>query len=213
MIAGGLYVDGSVFDNSCRPNAICVFNGPVMTVRALRDIDSEQEKITICYLEGGLMLPKGLRREYIREFGHFDCQCNVCIDPSYSDDARNEFVPLTPVLFRAMAEEKIDEVQKIFIKIFQLIQSVLGRYSKAWIEYMILFMEFNCDQIRKRGSFVADPKSIQIIIEWNEFRSSLQKTHGTDHPLYQVCLTFGKIICPNSLHITGNAENPDILKF
>lgn len=212
MVAGGLYVEAPVFDHSCRPNALCVFNGPVLTVRALRDIDTDKEKLTICYLEGTLMLSRAIRKEQLRKFGHFDCQCSVCIDPKYSDEPYVEFASLATRLFMALAEHNTDETNiGIFGRMFQLIQIVLGRYSKPWIETMLLFMEFTCQRIRKyKRPPLQDLSGIQSIIEYNELQSYLRKTHGTEHPLYKVCQQFGKIICPsNTLHITGNIENPE----
>lgn len=217
MIAGGLYIELSAFDHSCRPNAICVFDGPVVTVRALRDIDTEKGSITICYLEGVLMRPRESRRDHIRTFCHFDCQCEVCMDPSCSDDDRNEFLNLAVPLFEAMADENIDKVNNIFNRKFHLIQSVLGRYSKTWVEFMILYMEFKCDQRRKQDKRPALSNVSQTCVEdaneWKRFQLSLQTTHGTEHPLYEVGLQFGKIISPaDMLLMTGTAENPEIVK-
>lgn len=215
IIAGGLYIELSVFDNSCRPNAICVFNGPVMTVRALRDIDTEKERITVSYQEGCLMMPRAIRKEQLRKFGHFDCQCNVCMDPNYSDEAYVEFRAHFESLSKAIAEHNISDARKLFRKVFHLIQIVHGRYNKTWIEVMLLYMGFICEEIRRQKQPpLSDICTIENVIEYNEFQSYLRKTHGIEHPLYKVCLKFGEIICPpNTLHITGNSENPDFIRY
>lgn len=202
MIGGGLYVELSALDNSCNPNAICTFNGSVATVRAIRDIDTEKEKVTLCYLEGMLMRPGELRRTQIKTFCQFNCKCQVCKNPKSMDDARNEFTKLSVPLFRAITNEKVDEVYKIFNRKFELIQHVLGgRYNKTWIEFMILFMEFRCAQIRKLHQSASSTGSKTKEADgkvWNDLLLCLRKTHGTDHPLYEVCLQFGNVISPEA---------------
>lgn len=211
MIAGGLYVELSIFDHSCRPNAICVFDGPTVTVRALRDIDTETRSITICYLEGVLMRPRAARRNHIRTFCRFDCLCEVCVDQRLSDDERNEFLSLAVPLFSAITDENVDEVHSIFRRKFLLIRSVLGCYSKTWIEFMILYMEFKCDQISK-GNWCSFPgvgrSYVERAKECSEFQSYLRLTHGTEHPLYDVALQFEKIICRSD---TVNADDANEL--
>ena len=68
----GLYIEASVFDHDCVPNACASGDGLNLEIRALRNI-SPGEKITIDYLQD--VLPREERQTMLQERYFFKCQC------------------------------------------------------------------------------------------------------------------------------------------
>ena len=83
----GLFIEASVFNHSCRPNAARVFDGKHMQVRAMRRI-AVGEEITLQY--GSILYPKDHRQKHLKEGFHFVCNCMRCQE----DDAEEEAADL-----------------------------------------------------------------------------------------------------------------------
>ena len=73
--ASGLYIEGSVFDHCCQPNACASGEGLLLEIRALREI-SVGEEITIDYVQN--VLPKIQRQTSLKEKYFFICRCFRC---------------------------------------------------------------------------------------------------------------------------------------
>lgn len=82
-IGTGLYVEASVFDHSCLPNAAPVFDGTKLQVRALRHI-ADDEPVLINYLDA--KLPTSVRRKQLQEQYYFECNCDRCSSNNDIDD-------------------------------------------------------------------------------------------------------------------------------
>lgn len=76
-IGTGLYIGPSILDHSCTPNAVPVFEGTKLTVRAVEDIKCDStDKIQISYID-----VRELRWERIRQLEeqyYFTCNCTLC---------------------------------------------------------------------------------------------------------------------------------------
>ncbi|KAK3850333.1 hypothetical protein Pcinc_042958 [Petrolisthes cinctipes] len=76
----GVYLAGSVFDHSCRPNAFVTFNGPTLTCRALQSFtDFDISKVRISYLD--VMTSTEERVKELKRRYYFTCDCPGCHDP------------------------------------------------------------------------------------------------------------------------------------
>lgn len=75
-VGRGLYLEASVFDHSCKPNAIYSFAGIDVQVRANRLIDTDQEPIYINYLNANVSRKE--RRVYLQRQYYFMCRCELC---------------------------------------------------------------------------------------------------------------------------------------
>jgi len=71
----GLYLEASVLDHSCWPNATVVFDGKTADVRALEDI-SDFSQVRISYTDVKAL--RSVRREELRSQYYFDCDCPEC---------------------------------------------------------------------------------------------------------------------------------------
>ncbi|KAF9955140.1 hypothetical protein BGZ72_003985 [Mortierella alpina] len=76
-MAEGTFPIGALFNHSCRPNAIVMYEGQVQVVRALEDIAIGQEVCT-SYVDNGVQRQE--RRQLLKEKYYFDCHCPRCCD-------------------------------------------------------------------------------------------------------------------------------------
>ncbi|KAG0228498.1 hypothetical protein BGW42_002122 [Actinomortierella wolfii] len=75
-LAEGTFPIGALFNHSCRPNAIVMYEGQVQIVIALEDIPVGQEVCT-SYVDNGVQ--RAERRSLLLEKYYFDCQCPRCV--------------------------------------------------------------------------------------------------------------------------------------
>ncbi|XP_030642992.1 histone-lysine N-methyltransferase SMYD3 [Chanos chanos] len=71
----GLYPSMSLLNHDCQPNCVMVFEGKRLQLRAVRDIQP-QEELTISYTD--VLAPSTERRRQLQEQYHFFCQCQRC---------------------------------------------------------------------------------------------------------------------------------------
>ena len=78
---GGLFLEASRINHSCRPNAQHTWNAGLscITVHALHDIETSCE-ITISYTSG-VSLGYAERQRYLRDGFSFSCACELCSLP------------------------------------------------------------------------------------------------------------------------------------
>ncbi|KAF9975341.1 hypothetical protein BGZ73_001062 [Actinomortierella ambigua] len=74
-LAEGTFPIGALFNHSCRPNAIVMYEGQAQIVVALEDIPAGQEVCT-SYVDNGVQ--RAERRSLLKEKYYFDCQCPRC---------------------------------------------------------------------------------------------------------------------------------------
>ncbi|KAH7639915.1 hypothetical protein DERF_015997 [Dermatophagoides farinae] len=80
----GLYIEASVFDHSCMPNACAAGDGLALEIRALRPI-RPGDLIYLDYVQD--ILPKDQRIKHLEERYFFTCKCiGGCADNIDSDD-------------------------------------------------------------------------------------------------------------------------------
>ncbi|OQV25386.1 putative Histone-lysine N-methyltransferase ASHR1 [Hypsibius exemplaris] len=75
----GLYLNASVFDHSCRPNACQIFDGARIFIRATEDI-ADFSEVRISYIDR--FAPLKQRQDHIFEGYFFTCTCSSCSNPS-----------------------------------------------------------------------------------------------------------------------------------
>ncbi|KAG0240591.1 hypothetical protein B0O80DRAFT_502802 [Mortierella sp. GBAus27b] len=85
-MAEGTFPIGALFNHSCRPNAIVMYEGKVQIVRTLEDIEVGQEVCT-SYVDNGVQ--RAERRQLLQEKYYFECLCPRCEDtsPAQTGDA------------------------------------------------------------------------------------------------------------------------------
>ncbi|XP_075227931.1 SET and MYND domain containing, class 3 isoform X1 [Lycorma delicatula] len=92
-IAAGIYLGASIIDHSCEPNAVAVFEGTTLYIRALKDFQEpvDWSKVWISYIE--LLNDPVDRQEELQSTYYFLCQCTRCIDENETYLMRSMMCP------------------------------------------------------------------------------------------------------------------------
>lgn len=85
----GLYLDpySSLMNHSCDYNAIVVFDGDMMTVKAIKSI-AKDEQVFVSYIDTTYCVTT--RRRELKERYFFDCQCSKCVNELSSSGSLEE---------------------------------------------------------------------------------------------------------------------------
>ncbi|XP_068910338.1 histone-lysine N-methyltransferase SMYD3 isoform X2 [Tenebrio molitor] len=76
----GMYLGASVIDHSCNPNAVAIFEGPILHIRALKTLQYlDWSEIRISYIDV-LNTTKDRQKELEAAY-YFLCQCPRCLAP------------------------------------------------------------------------------------------------------------------------------------
>ncbi|CAG2066497.1 unnamed protein product, partial [Timema podura] len=89
-VGTGIYLGASIIDHSCDPNAVAVFQGTTIFIRALRDIPAlDWDKVTLGYHSKTMEIfisyidllnfPQERRKE-LQQTYYFLCECRRCND-------------------------------------------------------------------------------------------------------------------------------------
>lgn len=76
-IGEGTYPVASLFNHDCRPNAAILFDGALLMVKAIDDIEPGHE-ITVAYVD--IAHSRRVRKQTLKDKYYFDCQCDRCRD-------------------------------------------------------------------------------------------------------------------------------------
>ena len=75
-MGSGLYIETSIFDHSCEPNALHSFDGHKTTLTATHEIRNGEE-IMIMY-RNAIELPVDQRQKMFKQEYYFECCCRMC---------------------------------------------------------------------------------------------------------------------------------------
>lgn len=79
-IGVGIYLGASIIDHSCKPNAVAVFEGTTILIRALVDIPRlDWSQIHISYID--VLNTTMTRRSELQSTYYFLCECQKCKEP------------------------------------------------------------------------------------------------------------------------------------
>ena len=176
-IGTALYIQASVFDHSCVPNAAPVFNGINLQIRALKRINDDEE-ICINYID--LKMNRNTRHEKLMEQYYFECKCLKC---ETNSDAEIDYA-------------KVKDFDQQFDK---LISDGNDWYQAYHVGidtvplYKLIYGDFHPDLTVQLIRIVKVVLLIDDIIDRNEIISlitksekSLRITHGINHSLYKM---------------------------
>lgn len=91
----GLYLAASVFDHSCNPNSVIIFNGKELIARYIGDNQDQTESCNIKFEDlrisyTNLINKSKRRKDDLKEQYYFNCSCEMCFPKSI--DASNKTV-------------------------------------------------------------------------------------------------------------------------
>lgn len=104
-IGEGTFPIAALFNHSCRPNAVIMFEGAHASIHAIEDIQPGQE-VTISYVDAAHS--RSYRQKYLKEKYFFDCTCHRCLD--HHDE--NSYLSLVDTLL-GQEESDWDRAQQL----------------------------------------------------------------------------------------------------
>ncbi|KAF5299334.1 hypothetical protein FQA39_LY02507 [Lamprigera yunnana] len=76
----GIYLGASIIDHSCQPNAVAIFQGTLLNIRATETMPHlNWDKVFLSYTDT-LQKPEVRRKELMSNY-YFICRCPRCLDP------------------------------------------------------------------------------------------------------------------------------------
>ncbi|XP_970424.2 histone-lysine N-methyltransferase SMYD3 isoform X1 [Tribolium castaneum] len=79
-IGTGMYLGASVIDHSCSPNAVAIFDGPILSIRALQTFQYlDWSQIKISYID--ILNTTKDRQSELEAAYYFLCKCPKCLEP------------------------------------------------------------------------------------------------------------------------------------
>ena len=168
----GLYLPQTVIGHSCVPNAFGSFIGTIHTIRAIREIDTDREKVTIAYVDN--KAPRHDRQFKLRTFFYIECVCKLCTDRDLEDEleeANEIYAELRDIDDMTLLERKM-------VILHRKLQSIYGDYNSKSIHCLHNLVKFNCDHIGENGK---QPK----VVYWQELKNFIRVLYGEEHPIFK----------------------------
>lgn len=191
-IGSGLYIEGSAFNHSCRPNATTVWNGLHMEIRAIRNIPSGDE-ITTNYVD--IKKSRTDRQLELQDHYYFTCACERCQQPQERDlwpeiSSLNERMDELICMKTEDEEAKFREVYLLAIRTLPLYQEIYGDFHPDLTIQMMRCVKAraNMKQVPEEYLVAGSEHSIVFLIQ--KLRRCLQVTHSEDHPIFREFRSF-----------------------
>lgn len=109
-IGRAVYLLASQFDHSCVPNAITVFFGSSIEVRAIQEVNTEKQEIFVSYLN--VMEKVEKRQEHLARGYYFKCLCERCVSELKDKEKLTAIDPIETVKPKENETEPIKDDKK-----------------------------------------------------------------------------------------------------
>ncbi|CAG5088126.1 Oidioi.mRNA.OKI2018_I69.PAR.g11739.t1.cds [Oikopleura dioica] len=185
-IGSALYLDQSLLNHSCKPNAFPVFNGTNLIIKALEKI-APGEEIKIAYTDTKAVTAD--RREYLNSIYRFICACPGCTNGHEADSKKlednkgNVMKPSTPLW--QSAETMISDMEEFKTK---KEWTLMNEAAKGWLArkmfpeeniYWIRLQEYAFDAgIETQDWSLCLSTGASLIISYKELYGSMHPTLG-----------------------------------
>lgn len=180
----GLYIETSIFDHSCVPNAAPVFNGSQIQVRAIKHILAD-EPVTINYVD--CKESRSSRQTKLYDHYYFTCQCSRCTkeanegeDTSICSEIASldkQYDDLVSPPSQNTSDIPWNECYMLLIKTLPFYEHIYGEFHP---DFTVQLMR--CLKVRSNIDFVDGSDSLTFLV--NKLSQAIHITHGKDHPLY-----------------------------
>lgn len=183
ILGVGLYIQISCLDHSCRPNCAAVFEGVRMQVRAINNINTQQQTILIHYVD--LKEEKESRREKLRRRYYFDCNCERC-DSRFDDEINFECLKELDNLQNQLTIEglKWREVFLLGLKSLPLYTKIFGDYHPVLtVQQMRILQALAFSNLLSEEDMETNNRHQKQITE--RCLEAIAVTHGLNHSIFQ----------------------------
>lgn len=183
----GLYIEGSVFDRSCQPNAFHYFEDIELRVKAMKSI--EDEPVFIHYVD--LLNDKATRKSILFDLYFFDCQCLRC-DSNFDDNVEYKKLIDWENSFANQSKNSLQTL-KTALEILKIQEEIFSGYHRSLTNLMVFIIDlwFQLKIKYNEAKLNKIAKNIGVDFSIEKIRKSLLITHGHEHEVYN---EFEKII-------------------
>lgn len=178
-IGSAIYIEASIFNHSCQPNATTVWDGLKLEIRAIKPIPAGQE---ICTNYIDIKKPRTERQEQLKNLYYFDCKCQRCESGEEGGILWTQVNTLNErmddIIFdETLSKDKFRDVYILGIQTLPLYEKVYGEYHPDMTIQLMRIMKAraNFDHTDDSAAFIG-----------NKLRSALEVTHGKHHSLYKM---------------------------
>ena len=176
QIGSGLYIEASIFDHSCLPNAGRIFHGPRMQVRATKRIAS-QEAIYVDYIP--IVQVRSVRQEYLLSNFYFTCQCVRCSSEQSDDEIVRRITSLEEQINAAFSyQPDWRYICRLYDQFLPLLEQIYGPY------HILLTNHYLGHLKATKNAYPMAPFNSKKVAR------AIMVTHGEEHPLCRKFLQF-----------------------
>lgn len=176
----GLYIEASIFDHSCRPNACQAWFGTKLQIRAVKEIEPH-EQILINYTS--LLKAKHIRRAELLEKFYFACNCTKCADPNDEQINYGNISTLIKTHFLLHKRKRYEESYHLLKVTIPLVQEAIGEYAPYVTILLTKLLITRLMLARMDRTYPLDESDTNKIKK--RLYLAAQVTHGKEHPMYK----------------------------
>lgn len=204
-VAHAIYLESSIFNHSCRPNASAVYIGTKQVIRAIASIPAG-EQIFIPYMD--LQEMRDDRRLRLKQRYFFDCECIRCLAgdepgsetviPQMKRLKEKQAVLMTGL--NGMRHREDRAVRRLLVarQLFEANREYLQLHEQFFgFEYEIV-QSFHMLEVLISAAAMRRTKSDTRYLRdlMSKARRHILVTHGSDHPVYERLLQAAVFLGP-----------------
>lgn len=179
-IAGAICVEVSFFAYSCRPNAIRNFVGGKVQVRAVDQIDTLKQQITLAPI--ARLLTRQMRKQEISEIFQFNCVCSRCESITVDDDLVNEYnAMLNMVNALVLGNNYIEAINTAWAG-HLVAQQIFGEYSEYGTAALVIARDTLLNM--RHSQHQSEVTGEDYFELYNELRKNVLVTRGVNVKAY-----------------------------
>ena len=180
----GLYIETSIFDHSCEPNAAYIFNGSEMRVRAIKPIHFN-EPVYINYTD--CKQSRSARQALLLDNYYFTCECTRCTREGREGEdtsilreiasINSQYADIVSRAPRHTSEVIVNKCFRLLMEKVCLYQKIFGQFHPA-----ITFELLKCSKLSTDSICVDNPEEFSSFL--GKLVAAFLVTHGEDHYLW-----------------------------
>lgn len=184
-LGSAVYMEASIYNHSCEPNASFTFLGSRINLHALKTI-RDKEDILINYCDVGY--PKIERQAILKQLYFFDCKCTRC-ESDYDKNIDYEFVKKLDLKFNKYLKRNVDlkKAYECSLKLFVLYEQIYGEYHPNLSDLLVKLIKLKLSLLTSPNAPVINSRyqTVESWITLSNIKNAVKITHGQDSRLYK----------------------------
>jgi len=175
-IGCAMYIESSIFNHSCSPNAKAIFNGTKQEMRAIKHITPDQPILTN-YID--LRNDRNERQNLLKQNWFFDCKCDKCESQS---DAHIDYSLVKTLdtqingFYDSCIQSDLREAYSIGLRLLPLYRDIYGEFHTHLTKLLVRIVEIAI----KIKEHVGEQELKELVVNTQR---SISITHGDENLL------------------------------